>query len=160
MKSTRCAPQISISRALLDAPNASAPRTLSQIGAGMAPTFPFGKEPALRSKVVFRLEVSEVAANQSIHSEAFDIGIKLRKDDQSHDQPDHGKIVTAQPVEVFVSAVFAHEQHDDAAAVEGRSGQQVERAEQQIQREENEKDDGGKIRAAGVGVSAEPLHRR
>src|SRR5882724_5307777 len=103
---------------------------------------------------------SKLAPNQNLYREIFHVGIELTKGKPSHNQPEQSEVVAAQPVEILVSAIFAHEQHDDAAAVERRRGQQVERAEEQIQGEENKKHDAGKIPPAAGRIAADPMHRR
>lgn len=52
----------------------------------------------------------------------LDVGKDLAENEQAEEQTCHGKTVAPEPVEILLSAGFAHKQHDGSAAVERRHG--------------------------------------
>src|SRR6516225_2248305 len=81
-----------------------------------------------------------MALQQDPAREGLDRAINVLEDKQSQHQAKDAVLIAAQPIEVAVGAVLGHEQHDRAAAVERLYREQIECAQQEIERErcENE----------------------
>ena len=100
---------------------------------------------------------TKMPLEKQVHDEILDVGKYLTEDNQADEQAGNGKTVAAQPVQVLLCAGFAHEQHDGGAAIEGRNGQKIKSAEQEIHHEHS--DEGGKEEAVvAVWLTVEEVH--
>src|SRR5271166_1045916 len=59
---------------------------------------------------------------KQVHDEILHVGKDLTEHDQANEKSGDSETVSAEPVEVFLRAGFAHEEHDGGAAIERGNG--------------------------------------
>src|SRR5262249_40342235 len=96
-----------------------------------------------------------MAAQQKVGGEPLNWRVKVAEYQQTNQQSHHRVTIPAQPTEITLSAIFAHEQHDTGTAIERRDRQQVKGAEKQVQEEEDQQGSGQKIGATGCWIEPE-----
>src|SRR5436309_286329 len=120
----------------------------------------FGSEPrcSYPSEDGLQQRSLEMAAQEQIGGKVLDGAIKIAEYQKTNHQTQHRKTVSAKPIEVALRAVLAHEQHDPGSAVERRNRQKIKRAQEQIQREEDEQGQHRQVRPASEGITVQPAH--
>lgn len=81
----------------------------------------------------------------------------VSKDEQTHKKSWHGECAASDPIHIAASAVFAHEKHDDGAAIERRNREKIENAKKQIEREQDKEGYRGEALLTGVAIQTKKL---
>jgi len=105
---------------------------------------------------VFRYGSLDVAWNKKRAHKSINWPINIAKQENTHEEARHRPTAAADPVQVALCGLFGHKEQNHGAAIERRHGKKVERAQQQIQREEDEQSSGSEITLAGDGVGMKP----
>src|SRR5271167_2554895 len=90
-------------------------------------------------RALFRCGALDAAWDQMRACETINRFIDVTKSDHGQQQPRDCETVAPKPVQVTLCGLLAHEEQDHRASIERRYGKQVERAQEQIQGEEDEK---------------------
>src|SRR5438046_10732090 len=76
-----------------------------------------------------------MAPQKEISREGLNRIIDIPEYKDGQDQPEDSVRVAAQPIQVTLCVVLSHEQHDRCAAVQRGHREQIERAQQKVERE-------------------------
>ena len=103
-------------------------------------------------------EISETASEEKIDGCGINRAIDVWKSKNCDKKTNHRVAVPSKPIQIALGAVFAHEEHDASAAVQRGNRQQIERAEEEIQRKESAEDITAKVRTARERILVQPAH--